>query len=457
MKLLIGLIAVVAIIYISSLDWKRAVKVALVIVVFEGALRKWFLPQASELIYFLKDFVLLGAYIKYYGCLTLEGKFVIKKNFINLVVFLAAGWCIFQAFNPSLGSPIIGLFGVKAYLFYTPLIWLIPDLFESEFELYKFLRTYLLLVIPVGLLGVVQFFSPANSVLNIYAPGQEAEGGIATFSSFARITGTFAYINNYTAYLLVSFALLIPLLSMKQSPRWMLVTIAEILFVFVNQIMSGSRAPVLGSVLFLSGYLGIKLFIQPYSALRFIKKFLPSAIVVGTVAFIGFQPALEAFLQRSSGNKDVSVRISASILEPLQFFQYKDVDGYGTGATQGGGMALRRMLGLPGGEQILVGFEAEMGRIALEIGPIGFVLWYLLRFSLMIGLLQVFFKLKTPFLKDLALAAFLIHAIQFIGQVVTLHTFAVYYWFLSSFIFLLPKLEQMNNFYRRAQLLQQDV
>jgi hypothetical protein len=41
----------------------------LILVVLEGALRKWVLPQASQFIYFLKDFVLIGAYLRYFCCL----------------------------------------------------------------------------------------------------------------------------------------------------------------------------------------------------------------------------------------------------------------------------------------------------------------------------------------------------------------------------------------------------
>jgi hypothetical protein len=110
---------------------------------------------------------------------------------------------------------------------------------------------------------------------------------------------------------------------------------------------------------------------------------------------------------------------------------------------------------LPRGEFIPTYYEAEMGRVALELGPIGFGLWYGLRVSLLISLWLVFRKLKRPFLRELALAAFLIHAIQINGHLVFHHTFSVYYWFLSGFIFLLPRLEQMEDW--QQYLLQQNV
>lgn len=457
MKLLIGVIAILAILYLSFSQWKSAIKTVLLLVVIEGALRKWVLPQASELIYFLKDFVLVGAYIRYYGTVVFQKKLAIKNNFINVMCFLAAGWCIFQAFNPSLGSPIVGIFGLKAYLFYTPLMWILADLFESESELYQFLRWHLLLIIPVGIIGVFQFFSPPSSPINAYAPGLEAIGGVATFSKYARITSTFAYINNYALYLIVCFGLLIPFLTINQSRWWKLATLGETFMVVVNLVMTGSRNPVISSALFLCCYLGANFVTRPGRALRYVRQFLPIAIVVALAAFIWFRPAIDAFWNRASSNNDVSHRIENSFTEPLRFFQYKDIDGYGTGATHGATQQLRNALGLPPGEPIAIGFEAEMGRIALDLGPIGFTLWYGFRVSMIIALGLVFWKLQRPFLKNLAIAACLIQAIQIVGQVVTLHTFSVYYWFLSSFIFLLPKLERIENFYRDLQVLNKNV
>ena len=157
--IVIGLLAVVGIFYLSCLNWRRSVKAVFFILVFEGALRKWVLPGANEWIYFLKDFVLLGAYINLYFLSKASNRWFFKITPINIFISLVSVWCLYQAFNPSLGSPLVGMLGMKFYLFYLPLMWMLPSLFQSELELYKFLRSHLLLLIPVGILGVVQFFS----------------------------------------------------------------------------------------------------------------------------------------------------------------------------------------------------------------------------------------------------------------------------------------------------------
>ncbi len=452
----IGLLSFVVIFYLSCLNWRRSVKAIFFILVFEGALRKWVVPGANEWIYFLKDLVILGAYLNFFFLSRTSTRWFFKGTTINILISLIAVWCLYQAFNPSLGSPLIGLLGMKFYLFYLPLMWMIPSLFQSELELYKFLRSHLLLLIPVGILGVVQFFSPSSSPINVYV-AQEVEAVTFAGTDFARITGPFSYIGGYSVYLLVCFGLLIPFLSIKQSRWWRWLLICELLLVTVNSCMTGSRSVVMGSVLFLVGYLAAQVLTQPGTTLRLLNRFLLPAIIVAIAASIWFRPAIDAYSMRASTSGGVSDRVSGSFVEPFEFMKYKELDGYGTGATHQAASALRRAVGLPRGEWIPTGYESEMGRVALELGPIGFLLWYGLRVSIAIALWCVFWKLKRPFLRQLALSAFLIHAIQLNSHLVFHHTFSVYYWFLSGFIFLLPRLEQIENWYREQQLFHQHV
>ncbi len=458
MKLIIGLLACVIIFYLSALRWRRSVKAVFILVVFEGALRKWVLPQASEMLYFLKDIVLIGAYFNFYALSAPKEPLPNQGKIINLGIFLTIGWCVFQAFNPSLGSPVVGIFGLRGYLIYIPLIWMIPYLLETEDELYRFLRSHLLLTIPVGLIGIVQFFSPPDSFINAYANDEAISK--ATFVgavTAVRITGTFSYLNNYALYLIVCFGLLVVMLSVKQSGKWQTATLAELFLVTINSFMTGSRTTIFSEVLFLLGYLLAKGLTKPGGALRLMNKLIVPVIVISIAGFIWFRPAIGAFLERTTSNQDVSRRIVFSLTEPLNFVHLKQLDGYGTGATHQGTPTLRQVLNLPAGEVIRVPHEAEMGRIALELGPIGFLFWYGLRISIMLVLFGTFWSLKRPFLRHLALTAFLIQLILFIGFLVFHHTFGLYYWFLTSFIFVLPRLEQIENWQREQQLLQEHV
>jgi hypothetical protein len=446
--LLIGFIVLTIIIYFSFRDWRRAVKSVFFILIFDGALRKWVLPQASEALYFLKDFVLFGAYLRYYFYPNPdEPRHPLQNNFITILILLASGWCIFQAFNPRLGSVIVGLFGVKAYLFYIPMLWMLPTLFRSEEELYIFLRNHLAVFIPVGILGIVQFFSPIDSPINQYIPGRNEP--IATFGfggSFnVRITGTFSYLNSYQGYLSSCFGLIIPLLSVPKSRRWQLILYCTVFLLILNSFMTGSRTPVITAILFLIGYFGMRAINKPENLLIWTGRLIPFALVAGPILWFGFRSVVEAFWARVASNSDLGSRIFLGFVGPFDLVSLTGLDGYGAGATHVGGLSLRGALGLAAGSPLPVDLEPEMGRVALELGPIGFMFWYGMRVAIIGALLLTFFALKRRFLRDLALAGTLIHLILFISQMVFHNTFSLYYWFYTGFIFMLPWLERVEN------------
>jgi len=439
-RILLGLVALTIILVLSASNWRRSLAVVFVLVIIEGALRKWFLPQFSDLLYFLKDVVLLGAYLRFFFFSKHTPRLSLPSYYIKYLLLLAAGWCFFQVFNPSLGSPIAGLFGLRGYLFYVPLMWLIPNLFATEEELYRALRWCLLLVIPVGILGIIQFYSPASSPLNIYAGGVDPTAGFSGTDRL-RITGTFPYISGYAVYLSVCFAVLVPLLLRPQPRRWQWASIAEMAIIVANSLMTGSRSVVLFEGLYILSFIFLIWLRKPSQLRVYLIRFTLPVIISTIVLVRWLRPAFDAFAARATSADNLANRVTNSFTV-LPYFQFKGMDGYGVGATHQAISALRSTLGLPYGETIPIGFESEMGRIALEIGPIGFILWYGLRMVLLWALFTMFWNLRHPFLQQLALAAFLTHAIQFTGQLVVHNVFSIYYWSLAGFIFLLPRLDQ---------------
>src|SRR5436309_1714962 len=111
-------------------NWRFGVFAALVLVVLEGAIRKWLLPQASLMVYFAKDGILLGAYFSYFFSARSRSAPGFREG-MQLLLFAAVIWSFFQSFNYGPGSLSAGLFGWKAYVFYIPLMLMVPELFES--------------------------------------------------------------------------------------------------------------------------------------------------------------------------------------------------------------------------------------------------------------------------------------------------------------------------------------
>jgi len=418
-----------------------------VLVVLEGAIRKWVLPQVSHVVYFpsdvfyfLKDFVLLGAYIGYFLLSDLRTR---RRTFLEIKVILVIVFVIvlLQALNPALGSSVVGLFGFKAYLWYIPLCFLLRDLFDSEAELKAFLLRYLLLSIPVCGLGILQFCSPADSPINVYVA---TNTDVFTFGAEhrVRITGTFSFITGHATYLFVSMAMLVALLPYERRPLWRYVILGELALLTGNMFMTGSRGPVIGAGLLivgsiLMGNLGQLVWKQlPLGSL------LSALAICAGASLYFFGDATTAFMHRAAGSDDLTERVVEGFIGPLQLLDKAGVIGFGAGATHPGGEALRQRLDLADPVSRPPDAEAEMDRVLLELGLFGFVAWYSLRFYLILALWRTFRILRSSMLRQLALAGLLVHAIQFSGAVVLNHTFGVYYWFLSGFIFLLPRLEQ---------------
>ena len=447
MKILLLAIVPFILLFFSQVNWRNSIKAILFIVVFEGVFRKWIFPGASVAIYFVKDIVMLGAYINY---LWFAGgkKYPIKLNSITLILSFLFLWCTFQVFNPYLGSPVVGVLGMKSYFLYIPMIWLLPNLFESEKKLHLFLRSYLLLTIPIGFLGIIQFFSPRNSWINQYA--NDTTINVAAFSGHdvARISGTFAYQGSYSIYLLVSFGLLLCLFNYEKSEQWRTIIAFQLALVLINSFMNGSRTAVFASLFFVLSFVVIESFKNSQLSISLIKKFMLPTILVLVMLQLGLGNSWELFNERTTtaGDADSFLdRLLFVVTEPINNFKYVGFDGYGIGATHQARRTLTRLLSLPRGRYISVPYEQEAGRVMLDIGLIGFIFWYGLRIFIIFRLFALYRNLDSPFLRQLALSTFLINLVQIRGHLVYNPTFSVYYWFLTGFIFLLPSLEFQNK------------
>src|SRR6202158_4790184 len=235
--------------------WRSAVQVVMVLLVVEGAIRKWLFPGAQDLIYLAKDVLLIGVYLGFLRQRARPPYRVQPLPVLYSALALGALVGLLQIFNPRLPNLLVGVFGFKAYFLYVPLLFVLPAAFASDRELIVFLRRYILLSIPVGLLGVAQFFSPSSSMLNPYARADEAtsamangSGYVSTFGSseYVRVTATFSYITGYCSYLV---AITILVLAYLAATRWRLrrslAAHVALGMSLLGMLMTGSRGPVL--------------------------------------------------------------------------------------------------------------------------------------------------------------------------------------------------------------------
>jgi hypothetical protein len=424
--------------------WRTAVQFALILMIFEGAIRKWVFPGAQDLVYFAKDVLLLGAYLGYF-----RDRPRLRLRLPALpVLYGALAMCalfgLLQIFNPTLPNLLVGIFGFKAYFFYVPLLFVVPAAFPSDAALYRFLRRYALISIPVGLLAVAQFFSPASSSLNTYARSNE-DAYVATFgsSAYVRVTATFSFITGFTTYLLATSILILALLG---AGRWRfrghLLMFGALGMTLLGMLMSGSRAPVLLLAVLFPFYWWLAVIRERGGGAAF-GRLLIALTLVGLVlaSTTTGQKATDAFLGRAAGGGDVSGRVSSPLRSPYLLLPEVGLLGFGIGSTHQTAATLAPNL-VPYSWLRGLNVEVETGRVMLELGPIGFLLVYFVRIYLAIFAFSQVRVLRTRFHRAFATASFLFFLTALPGGVVFDVTSDFYYWFFTGLLMLVIRLDR---------------
>lgn len=403
-------------------------------IVIVGAVRKWFLPQLADLLFFTPHLMLIGVYANLF--------FVRRKKIhidpiLRIFFIFQIIWGMISVFNPHLPDLRVGVLGLIIHFYFIPLAFFIPRLFGTKNELQNFLKNFAFFSIPILILGIVQFFSPVDSPLNQYV---SETAGIAVAGSYPRITGTFSYIAGYTNYLNVLFLVVIYLLSISNVTLVQKVILSLVLvLVIINVMMTGSRGPMgviaISGIMYLlaASKLGIKTTFQLVA-----KSLILMALIAGAVSSSrAGQEALKAIMFRTEKQTDLAPRIIDTIT-PLKFFNDAGFIGWGIGSTYQGSSYFVKDWGTMNRD-----FEEEPERILLELGLIGYFLVYFGRLLLAFRFWRLFNKLRSVDMKLLALIIFLFQ-LQFL-QLMSLtfnFTNAVFYWFFIGFMFLLPELDR---------------
>lgn len=414
--------------------WWVAVRWLLVLLVLEGAIRKWLLPGHQQLVYLAKD-VFFAAIVAGYLMTRNRARRVRVPAVVVIPLLGCAIWGALEVFNPKLPSVLVGVFGWKAYFWYAPLLWVVPAAFRDLRDLDRFLRRYALIALPMMALAVLQFRSPVTSALNRYAWGEnEGLGGIATFGaqSAARVTGTFTYISGFTTYLVAIGVILLVVLGadgFRMRGNWK--EWAAFLSLPIGIFASGSRGP----LVLLAGILPLFFLLARRGvgarAGALLRLVAGTAVAAALTSYVAM-PALEAFVLRATTTgENVTLRVLDPFLGPFQVLDDIDFFGFGIGATHQAASALVPGM-LPGSWLEGVVAEAESTRVMIETGPLGF----LLHFTYRIALLAVVFgasaraRFQRPRVVALGCGFFLLS--QLPGAIVFNVYAGVYFWFIAG-------------------------
>lgn len=422
--LLLGGAAAFVLIAWSYSHWRAAVKVAFVALLFEGAVRKWLLPQGQELVYFLKDVFLVGAYIRFFLAPDPE----LRGYRLRIPGALILGLCgivSMASFNPNIGSMILGAYGVKIYLFYIPLMFMMPFLFRTQDELKRNLLYYSWLGIPICLLGILQWRSDTFSVMNTYAGGMD-EAGATTFGfgNKARITGTFSYITGHSTFVIFFGVLNLILLSWQETRRKWLIMGVSLPLLGANAFMGGSRSSLFAIALVAGGFVLASFGGKVATSRQFLTTLIVGFVISCAGALYMFADATLYWQTRYKESADgFEERVFGQTFRALEF-GLKDggLGGLGIGTTHPASEAIRNTLRIPPPKQRPPVFDNEMGQVMVELGIFGFVAWYVLRILLLFLAWSGFRQAPPGPLRSIALATVLIYCPYFVMSLVLNHT-----------------------------------
>ena len=169
-----------------------AIWIYFLLILFDGALRKWLLPSLSNPILVLRDPVAL--WILIYA----SKRGFLKLNHYILMVVLIGFLAIYTAYFIGHGSLTVAIYGARIFLLHIPLIFVIRSVFDKT-DIIKLARWTVLLCIPMIVLIVIQFYSPQTAWVN-KSVGGEAGGGFSGALDYFRPPGTFSFTNGNTMY-----------------------------------------------------------------------------------------------------------------------------------------------------------------------------------------------------------------------------------------------------------------
>jgi hypothetical protein len=432
----LGLVTAVA-------SWQRLIWAVLFLVVCEGALRK-FLPGLQAQIYLLKDALLIAAYAKFLIARPPSGKHDKAISGLRTWMLLTVSYCVLQLINPNSPSILVTAVGLKNYVLYMPLAFLVPYLFRSGAELENKLRLYAVVMIPFVALGLVQFsFGPEHWLNSTLDWDEESLQQAPLFGTGemvrARTTGTFSYVGGYVTFLTVMFYLAAGLIvGSKWAVQGNRLVIGMLTLTLAAMFTTGSRTPFYGAAATAPIILWIWAAKGMISARQLIRSVVMCGVVLVIVQFLA-PGAIDAYQDRVAHAYDTGTRLLSPFVELYGAIETSPIIGLGMGSAHASSMSIMQTLD-PWWLQGNI-FEVETARVTQEIGVIGFLLIYGCRIWLLVKAISLAMCFRTPLYVTLSsvIAGFFFQSIYLF--VVNNPTAGIYYWFSAGLLFAMCRLE----------------
>ena len=194
---------------------KKLIWVYFILLLFEGALRKWFLPGLSQGLLIVRDPIVLWIYYLCYsqGIFPSSNKYIIKLTQWTLVA-TALSIVVNQA------HPATIAYGARTNLLHFPLIFIMGRILNNK-DVINFGKAFLVLALPMTWVVAQQFQADHTDIVNIAAGGTGHQ--MMTSGDKVRASGTFSFISGIVFYYCFAVAFIIyGFLNKNAFPKWIL-------------------------------------------------------------------------------------------------------------------------------------------------------------------------------------------------------------------------------------------
>ncbi|HSI68648.1 MAG TPA: hypothetical protein VK941_00325 [Gillisia sp.] len=344
---------------------KKAIWGYFLLLILEGALRKWFLPGLATPLLVVRDPIAI--YIIY---MAWKNGILVTNFYLSAMVFIGS-LSVITALLTGHGNFFVALYGARILLIHFPLIFIIGNVLKKK-DVINIGKVMLWISLPMTILIALQFFSPQNAWVNIGVGGDtEGSGFNAGAQGYFRPSGTFSFtIGIVHFYNLAACFVCYFWLNPKRINRLLLIAASLSLSAAIP--LSIARSLLFGvGITFI--FLLFAILRKPKKLIRLIPigiVLISSIMLLSTNSFV--QLSSEAFLQRMENANQieggvegvVGNRYFGGMFRALTNSADQPLFGHGSGiGTNVGSMLLT-------GETTFLISEGEWGRVIGEFGPV---------------------------------------------------------------------------------------
>ncbi|MFT3782559.1 MAG: hypothetical protein QM790_11145 [Nibricoccus sp.] len=366
---------------------KWAIWLYIILLMFEGALRKWVMPSWSSPLLVIRDPVLLLIYVFAIGADALP-----RTRFMVFLGILAVASICFSLLAGQ-HNLFVTLYGLRTNYLHVPLIWVMgAALTRKDVERIG----VFILVTAIAMTGLMiwQFKAPIESWVN-KGIGTDEGGQIYGAAGHIRPPGFFTFITGPMVFFPLAMAFLLHFISSGRQRWWRVgLLIASGLAIAIALPVSISRGTMIATLLVLAVY-GFSLFKVGILNTAFLRFGAMGLFLLVGLSFLPiFKEAREAFMDRwdtaadqAEGNAvgSLVLRVTGAFTQPIDIMEHTPVFGYGIGVGTNAGAAM-----LAGQVGFLLA-EDEWSRVILELGGMLGIAYIIFRISITVhlGLLSI--------------------------------------------------------------------